>query len=133
MADPLFTEAEAAYLADQPLLRLATARPDGSRVDVAPLGFRFDGERFHLTGYDITKTMKYFHIKANPNVALVVDDLASVDPWTPRGVKVHGRAEVRTGADGRSTIEITPTKVWSWGLEAPAFGADGPIQRRADA
>ena len=133
MADPLFTEAEAAYLADQPLLRLATARPDGSRVDVAPLGFRFDGERFHLTGYDITKTMKYFHITANPHVALVVDDLASVDPWTPRGVKVHGLAAVHVDDDGRAHIEIAPTKVWSWGLEAPAFGADGPIQRRATA
>ncbi|MEZ5145028.1 MAG: PPOX class F420-dependent oxidoreductase [Acidimicrobiales bacterium] len=131
MSDPLFTEAEAAYLAEQRLLRLATARADGSRVDVAPLGFRFDGERFHLTGYDITKTMKYFHIRANPNVALVVDDLVSVDPWTPRGVKVHGTATIEE-TDGRSHIEITPTRVWSWGLEAPAFDADGPVQRRVE-
>lgn len=48
-------------------------------------------------------------------------------------MKVHGRAEVHTDAAGRSTIEVTPTRVWSWGLEAPAFGADGPIQRRAEA
>lgn len=132
MPTSLFTDAETTYLAGQRLLRLATSRPDGSRVDVAPLGFRFDGERFHLTGFDITKTMKYFHIRANPNVALVVDDLAAVDPWTPRGVKVHGTATITEDAEGRSHIEITPTRVWSWGLEAPAFDADGPVQRRVE-
>jgi pyridoxamine 5'-phosphate oxidase family protein len=127
---PELTEAEQAYLATQPLARLATAKPDG-RVDVAPVGFRFDGRRIVVGGYDITKTMKFFNVRTNPRVAIVVDDLASTDPWTPRGIKFHGAARIVDDGDGRAAIEITPERKWSWGINRPAFDASGPAQDRS--
>ena len=46
--------------------------------------------------------------------AIVVDDLASVDPWRPRGIEVRGRAEAVDG--DRPLIRIRPDRVVSWGL-----------------
>lgn len=131
-ASELFTAEELDYLRSQKIVRLATSRPDGSRVDVAPLTAVFDGEHFRITGYDIAKTMKYFHIKANPNVALVWDDLASVEPWVARGVKVHGRAHIEDAPDGRNNIVVEPLRKWSWGVNGPAFDRTGPLSTRAE-
>jgi pyridoxamine 5'-phosphate oxidase family protein len=111
-----FSEDEKAYLTGQRLLRLATVS-SSMDVDVAPLAFRFDGEKFHVSGRDLTHTLKYGNVKANGRVALVVDDLKTVEPWAPRGVKIHGRAELVTRPDGREVIEVTPTRKWSWGIE----------------
>jgi pyridoxamine 5'-phosphate oxidase family protein len=52
-------------------------------------------------------------------VAIVVDDLASVAPWRPRGIRVYGTAEIvdHQGYAGRGKyLRITPEKAWSWGL-----------------
>jgi pyridoxamine 5'-phosphate oxidase family protein len=67
-------------------------------------------------------------LDGSTQVALIVDDLASVKPWRPRGIKIHGTAEVveRSGHFGLgSYIVITPTVSWSWGIE-PREGAVGP-------
>jgi pyridoxamine 5'-phosphate oxidase family protein len=55
-----------------------------------------------------------------------VDDLASIEPWRPRGVKVRGRAEIDTDPQGRARIRVTPETVWSWGINegAPKHFAD---------
>jgi pyridoxamine 5'-phosphate oxidase family protein len=45
---------------------------------------------------------------------IVVDDLASTDPWRPRGVEVRRRAEAIPGAS--ALIRIHPDRVISWGL-----------------
>ncbi len=129
---PLFTDGELAYLRAQRIVRLATARADGSRVDVAPLTASFDGEVFRIGGYDIRRTMKWFHIRENPNVAMVWDDLVSTDPWEARGIKVHGRAHLEEGADGRPVIVVVPARSWSWGINAPAFDRNGPRTDRRD-
>jgi len=59
-----------------------------------------------------------------------VDDLQSTQPWRPRGIKIHGVAEVveRSGHFGPgSYLVITPTVTWSWGIEPqPQEGAPGP-------
>jgi Pyridoxamine 5'-phosphate oxidase len=74
----MFTEKEIAYINSQHLARLATVSKSG-QTDVAPVGFRFDGKTFFITGFDITKTFKYKNVKAgNTLVSLVIDDLASV-------------------------------------------------------
>ena len=39
-------------------------------------------------------TYKYKNIQVNTQVAVVVDDLASVQPRRPRGIKIHDRAEI---------------------------------------
>lgn len=44
-----------------------------------------------------------------------VDDLASTDPWRPRGIEVRGRAEALDG--DRPLIRIHPERVVPWGLE----------------
>jgi pyridoxamine 5'-phosphate oxidase family protein len=60
----------------------------------------------------------------NVNVALVVDDIASVDPWVVRGVELRGSAEAVVDADppmrgmSREVIRITPQWIASWGLES---------------
>jgi pyridoxamine 5'-phosphate oxidase family protein len=71
---------------------------------------------------DLAKTFKYKNTATNPKVALVVDDLETVNPWRPRGIKIHGRADrvERQGYVGRGTyIRIRPTRKWSWGIESP--------------
>jgi hypothetical protein len=61
--------------------------------------------------------------------AFVVDDLASTNPWTPRGMTVRGRAEIRAEGGERmgqgfdsTLIVITPASIISWGIDGPAFG-----------
>jgi pyridoxamine 5'-phosphate oxidase family protein len=49
-----------------------------------------------------------------------VDDLASTDPWRPRGIEVRGRAEAIDGA--RPMIRIHSERVVPWGL-GPGEGA----------
>jgi pyridoxamine 5'-phosphate oxidase family protein len=114
---PTFSEAEKAYLGSQRLVRVATVSA-GGEVDVSPVGLHFDGERFVLTGLEMQRTMRWKNVQANPSVAMVVDDLASIDPWRPRGIKIHGRGEIGKTNRGHDAIFVTPTRKWSWGIEA---------------
>ena len=89
-----FTEDEAAYLKSQPLARVATVDPDG-QPDVTPVSFEFDGTHFYLGCWAPEQTRRFRNVKAgHAKVALVVDDLVSVDPWTPRFLRVYGTAEL---------------------------------------
>jgi pyridoxamine 5'-phosphate oxidase family protein len=109
-----FTDAERQYLAGQHLARLATASPEGT-PDVSAVGFGLDGDDIVSGGLDLTKTIRYRHLLANPIATLVVDDLASTNPWRPRGVKVRGHAALEDDG-GKPRVRITPETVWSWGL-----------------
>ena len=67
----MFTPEEIAYIQSQPLARLATVSQAG-QPDVSPVGFRFDGKRFYITGADITRTFKYKNVNkqlSNKNFA----------------------------------------------------------------
>ncbi|MGI9187578.1 MAG: PPOX class F420-dependent oxidoreductase, partial [Gaiellales bacterium] len=86
-----FTDAELAYLQAQPLMRFASASPTG-KPDVATVIFEADGDTIVTGGFDITSTVRYRNVAANPRVTTIVDDLASMDPWSPRGIKVLGSA-----------------------------------------
>jgi pyridoxamine 5'-phosphate oxidase family protein len=126
----MFTEKEKAYIGSQPLARLATVSKSG-QPDVAPVGFRFDGENFLVTGFDITRTYKYKNVKAgNDLVSIVIDDLASTSPWAARGIKIHGKAEI-TERDGHAFLIIHPLRSWSWGIEETAFKDGKPVSRKA--
>ena len=118
-----FTEAEAAFLSARRLAFIATVSPDGE-VDVAPVAYRYDGERFLIGGRGLERTLKFRNVSArSTRVALTVEDGS---PEGPRGLKVHGRAEiVRLLRDEREVIAITPERSWSWGIEEPAFRPDG--------
>jgi pyridoxamine 5'-phosphate oxidase family protein len=127
----MFTESEIAYLKSQRLARLATVAPDG-QPDVAPVGFEFDGQYFYVGGRNPTHSRKYRNLRAgNHKVALVVDDLDSVDPWRPRGIRIYGKGELveREGRFGPGVyMRITPAISWSWAIEAPTF-SDGKFIR----
>ena len=125
----MFTEKEIDYLQNQPLARIATVSTT-MQPDAAPVSFRFDGQRFFITGFDVTRTFKYKNVLAgNHQVALVVDDLASTDPWVPRGIKVHGTAEI-VEMKGRPVLVIRPQRHWSWGIESEAFIDGKPVSRK---
>jgi pyridoxamine 5'-phosphate oxidase family protein len=47
---------------------------------VSPVGFDFDGEYFYVGGMNISKSTKYKNVLKNNKVALVIDDLRSIDP-----------------------------------------------------
>jgi pyridoxamine 5'-phosphate oxidase family protein len=110
-----FTDAEKAYLGEQRLARVATVSPAGS-VDVSPVGLHFDGQRFVVVGMNLPGTFRWKNVQSNPSVSLVVDDLASVEPWRPRGIKIHGRGEIGKTDHGHDAIFVIPERKWSWGL-----------------
>jgi pyridoxamine 5'-phosphate oxidase family protein len=109
-----FTDSELAYLQAQPLMRFATASPSG-KPDVAPVAFSVDGDDILTAGFDITRTVRYKNVLANPRATVVIDDLASVSPWSPRGVKVIGTATVEEN-DGAPRFRISPAVIISWGI-----------------
>jgi pyridoxamine 5'-phosphate oxidase family protein len=115
-----FTEDEVAYLRSQPLARLATVSTD-EQPDVAPVGFEWDGSYFYVGGRAPEQTRKFRNVRAGQTkVALVVDDLVSPDPWSPRFLRVYGTAELvqRPGRFGSGAyMRITPEISWSWNLE----------------
>jgi pyridoxamine 5'-phosphate oxidase family protein len=108
-----FTEAEIEYLRTQPLMRFASASETG-KPDVAPVSFGVDGDTIVTAGFDIARTVRYRNVGRNPQVSVVVDDLATVDPWTPRGVKVIGTAVIETAPTLQ--FRITPSVIISWGI-----------------
>jgi len=118
----MFSQQELDYLRSQRLARLATVADDGQPT-VDAVGFAFDAEagRFLIGGHALTRSRKHRNVAAgNTRVALIVDDLAAVDPWTPRGIRVFAVAEpvTRDGMFGHGHyLELTPTLSWSWGIE----------------
>lgn len=116
----VFTDRELAYLKSQPLMRFASASPTG-RPDVATVAFSIDGDDIVTAGFDIAKTVRYRNITSNPIATVIVDDLASVDPWAPRGVKVRGSARIENDAAGLR-FRIAPQVIWSWGVNEETPG-----------
>jgi pyridoxamine 5'-phosphate oxidase family protein len=127
-----FTAPEVAFIRSQRLARVATAAADG-QPDVVPVGFEFDGTHFYIGGFDPANTRRTRNIRAgNEKVALVIDDLASTDPWSPRFLRVYGTAEIveRDSQFGRQPIlKITPAVSWSANLDGRPITevrGDGP-------
>src|SRR3989442_8849246 len=89
-----FSEAEVAYLKGQRLGRLATVA--NGQPHVVPVGFRYNREldTIDIGGHGFAKRKKFRDVQRHPKVAFVVDDLASVSPWRPRGIEIRGEAEV---------------------------------------
>jgi pyridoxamine 5'-phosphate oxidase family protein len=119
-----FSDEEVAYLRSQQLARLATVAPDG-QPDVVPVGFEFDGTHLYVGGLDPGRTRKFRNVRAgNTKVALVIDDLASVRPWSPRYLRIYGTAELveRRGQFRPGPyMRITPTVSWSFNLDGRSF------------
>jgi len=114
---PRFSDAEAGYLMENFIGRVATASPSG-QPHVVPVGYRFDGSNILFGGWNLSKSLKYRNLMSNDKVAFVVDDIVSIRPWKARGIEVRGKAEPILSEDGVSMIRIIPLNIRSWGLEA---------------
>ena len=137
MVNAIFSEKEIEYVKSQHLARIATAAMASSKEedesiqpDVVPVGFDFDDDYFYVGGMNLLKSTKYKNVLQNNKVAIVIDDLKSVDPWDPRGMKIYGTADIvirqggymdRTGHSNPKYIRINPKKKWSWGIDEPIF------------
>jgi pyridoxamine 5'-phosphate oxidase family protein len=119
------TRAQIDYLAGQRLARLATTGAD-HKPHVVPTSYRYNAELgvIDVGGHHVATTKKYRDVQANPWAAVVIDDLASVDPWSPRMLEIRGPAQaIATGgsglgpAFGDAFIRIHPDKVNSFGIE----------------
>lgn len=122
------TDQELDYLRSQPLARIATVDPDG-QPDVTPVALEVEGATLWVCGAGeaVLRTRKLRNITSgNRQVALVVDDLPSRDPFVARGIRIYGRAEdpvERVGIVGPGYhVRVTPTITWSWNLEGAPVG-----------
>jgi pyridoxamine 5'-phosphate oxidase family protein len=111
---PAFTDTEVAYLRSQPLMRFASASLSG-RPDVAPVVFEVEGDDILTSGFDIPKTVRYRNVKENPRVTVVIDDLASTNPWLPRGLKIIGTCVIESHGGGER-FRISPDVIISWAI-----------------
>lgn len=118
-----FTQAQLDYLAGQRLGRLATVDETNAPQN-NPVGFRIAADgTVTIGGFDLARTRKFRNIRTNEQVAFVVDDLASVDPWLVRGVEIRGRAEALTDIEpdqpwmSRECIRIHPDRILAWGID----------------
>lgn len=108
-----FSEKESTFLKEQRLGRIATVSSN-MQPHVVPVAFEFDGSYLYFGGWNLKNSLKFRNILQNNKVAFVVDDLVSVNPWTPRGVEIKGIAEILRGND---YVKIVPFKKSSWGFE----------------
>lgn len=117
MSDSAFSEAERTYLLEgRRLGRIATVGGDGT-PHVVPVGWSYNAtlDTIDITGHRLTRTKKYRDVASSQRAAIVIDDLATVDPWRPRAVEIRGRAEIVSEA--QALIRIYPERVVSWGLD----------------
>ena len=134
MAKSIFTQKEIEYLKSKRLARIATAastQPEGHvQPDVVPVGCDFDGEYLHVGGMNLIKSTKFRNVLKNNKVAIVVDNLKSIDQWDPRGVRIYGAADIVTRQGGYMEntdqpnpqyIRVNPKKKWSWRVKEPVF------------
>ena len=113
----VFTDAELRYLTGgRQLGRLATVGADGT-PHVVPVAWIYNAARdaIDVGGHELERTKKFRDVARSGRAAIVVDDLASTDPWRPRGIEVRGRAEALTLPT--PLIRIHPERIVTWGLE----------------
>ena len=118
------TPAQIEYLESQRLGRIATVGRD-HQPHVVPTSFRYNPElaTIDVGGMHVATTKKYRDVQSSGRAAIVVDDLVSTDPWTPRMLEIRGRAEAipNGGAHlgpgfGEGFIRIYPEKINSFGI-----------------
>lgn len=125
-----FTEREVEYLRGQRLGRLATVRPDGT-VQNNPVGFGYNADlgTLDIAGRNMAASHKFRNVAAGSKVAFVVDDIASLDPWTVRCLEIRGDAEALTEpADSAAPfpgpiIRVHPRRVVSFGVDPDVTGS----------
>jgi pyridoxamine 5'-phosphate oxidase family protein len=118
----VFREAELRYMAGgRQLGRIATVGADGT-PHVVPVGWIYNAARdaIDVGGRELERSKKFRDVARTGRAAIVIDDVATTDPWRPRGIEVRGRGEAI--ALPTPLIRIHPARIVSWGLE-PARSA----------
>ena len=133
-----FTPNEIDYIQSQPLGRLATVGPDG-QPHLVPVGAFVDTEDHTIvvaghSGSGMAQSKKFRDALRHPQVAFLVDDLASTDPWSPRGIEIRGRAHTHTSGGEElglrlgatmpfdsAWISLHPSRILSRGIDTGSF------------
>lgn len=114
----VFSRAELEYLAGgRQLGRIATVGVDGT-PHVVPVGWIYNAARdtIDIGGSQLEETKKFRDVARSGRAAIVVDDVASLDPWRPRGIEIRGRGEAI--AMPTPLIRIHPERIVTWGIES---------------
>jgi pyridoxamine 5'-phosphate oxidase family protein len=118
-----FKPHEIEFMKTAELARLATVQPDGT-LQNSPVGFTYNEDlgTIDVHGYRMSRSRKFRNLASNRTVAVVIDDIASRNPWRVRCLEIrpnrtswqrtpatcrHGKA---IGAQRRSAAS-TPSEV----------------------
>jgi pyridoxamine 5'-phosphate oxidase family protein len=118
------TQTEQQFLSAQRRGHLATVAPGGS-PQVKPVGFAYNSElgTIDIAGFNMASSAKYRNIRANPEVAFVVDDVLSEGIDGVRFLEIRGLAETVSGpapADPHlapELIRIRPRRVLAFNID----------------
>jgi pyridoxamine 5'-phosphate oxidase family protein len=123
-----FKTHEIEFMKAADLARLATIQPDGT-LQNSPVGFTYNEAlgTVDIHGYRMSKSRKFRNLASNNTVALVVDDIASRNPWRVRCLEIRGTAEQVESGDRRTEpngdeidtaiIRINPRRIISFGID----------------
>jgi PPOX class F420-dependent enzyme/OxyR family protein len=119
-----FTDGEIAYITSQRLGRLATVQPTGT-LQNSPVGVHYNAklDTIDVGGHSMAASQKFRNVRDNGRVALVVDDIASVQPWRVRCLEIRGHAEALTDPTDSASgfagaiIRVHPRWIISWGID----------------
>jgi len=114
----LFTEAELAFIDKLKFARYATSTPDG-HPHVVPGRAHIENGKIVIPGWEMKRSYKFRAVKRNKWVAVVWDERSP--EGGAMGVEVRGEGvsiEDLNHPDEsyQYRIEVTPTKVFSWGI-----------------
>jgi pyridoxamine 5'-phosphate oxidase family protein len=122
-----FKPHEIEFMRQADLGRLATIQRNGTPQN-SPVGFTYNEElgTIDIAGFNMSKSQKFRNIAHNDKVALVIDDIASRDPWRVRCLEIRGTAEQATippstGPAGdhldTAIIRVRPRRIISFGID----------------
>lgn len=140
----IFTDAEVRFLARQQRGHLATLAPNGT-PQIKPLGFTYNSElgTIDITGFNMAASAKYHNVKANPNVAFVVDEVTEATMEGAHFLEIRGVAETAVGThDSQSghlapeIIRVRPRRILAFNVDPdhPGFAARDvtPVERGSE-
>jgi len=112
-----FTGAQLACLTERRLARIATVGATAPHTSPRSACGRTTPSTTASTSPDATSRTARSSATwpAPPEPQSSFDDLASTDPWRPRGIEIGGRAETIT--EPQALIRIHPDRVIAWGLD----------------
>src|ERR1700744_5893558 len=124
----LFKPHEIEFMKSADLARLATIQPGGT-LQNNPVGFSYNEDlgTLDIHGYRMSKSRKFRNVVSNSTVALVIDDIASRNPWRGRCLGLKGTAHPAGSGGGGpgpndtgndpAIIRIPPRRIIGFGID----------------